>query len=143
MYLNNKRLYLAAKANFEVHGANAKAEEAMAIAEAEKAILDNADNTKAELEKAEKAKVELDKAQEESCYDYPQVKMSIIKIHGPFRCSLCRVLFHTQEKFKEHQKEDWVEKTKCYQCGHKLNCMALKKHIKNMHNKDIPWIVQD
>ena len=125
----------AAKASFEVHGNNAKAEEAMAIAEAEEAIIENAENTKAELEKAEIAKAELD--------NVPQVKMSIIKIHGPFRCSLCRVLFNTREKFKEHQQEDWAEKTKCYQCGYKLNCMALKRHIKNTHNKDISCIVHN
>ena len=42
----------AAKASFEVHGANTKAEEAMAIAEAEEAIIENAENTRAELAKS-------------------------------------------------------------------------------------------
>ena len=87
---------------------------------------------------SEFARAELDKAEGETSSNVPQVKMSIIKIHGPFRCSLCRVLFNTREKFKERQKEDWAEKTKCYQCGHKLNCMALKKHIKTHITKIFP-----
>ena len=47
------------------------------------------------------------------------------------------------ENFQNHQKEDWAEKTKCQLCGNKLNCMALKKHMKHIHGKDFPWIVKE
>ena len=60
-----------------------------------------------------------------------------------FRCTFCRVRYGKKENFQNHQKEDWAEKTKCQLCGNKLNCMALKKHMKHIHGKDFPWIVKE
>ena len=65
------------------------------------------------------------------------------KQQSSFRCTFCRILFDKKEKFQEHQKEDWAEKTKCQLCGNKLNCMALRKHMKHIHGKNLQWIVKD
>ena len=71
----------------------------------------------------------------------PVLSAQVVGVPGWY-ISFCRIPFQTREKFKEHQKEDWAEKTKCNMCGHKLNCRALKKHMENMHEKEIGWVVQ-
>ena len=139
---------------------NAVAEEVKSAEPAEKA--------RDGILKAKEAKVELDKAQTEPDESdgplvrarYEHAKFCNIPVepyglaharacdeynrkNGPFRCSFCRIPFQTREKFKEHQKEDWAEKTKCNMCGHKLNCRALKKHMENTHEKEIDWVVQE
>ena len=73
-------------------------------AKAEEAFLDNAENTRAELEKAKITMVEMNKAQEEEGSYVPQIKMSMFKIHVSFRCSPCKGIFDTRDKFKEHQR---------------------------------------
>ena len=60
-----------------------------------------------------------------------------------FRCTFCGVRYGKKENFQNHQKEEWAKKTKCQLCGNKLNCMALKKHMKHIHGNDFPWIVND
>ena len=118
--------------------------------------------------KAKEAKVELDKAQTEpdepdgplvrARYEHAKfcnISVELYRLahahacdeynrkNGSFRCSFCRIPFQTMEKFKEHQKEDWAEKTKCNMCVDKLNCRALKKHMENIHEKKIDWVVQE
>ena len=46
----------------------------------------------------------MDKAQEENGSNILQIKMSIFKIHVSFWCPLCKVIFNTRDKFKEHQR---------------------------------------
>jgi hypothetical protein len=106
----------AAEANIEVHGANAKSEEGMAIAEAEKAIFED-------LTKAEKEQIELDKAQSKDM----------------FRCTFCRDLFYSKCGFTDHTFSGWVhrEERKCPLCDLCFsNCHYVKEHMKEKHKRD-------
>ena len=109
----------------------------MAIAEAEKAISDNAN--KMTSDEAEKATTDAEfnevcpRRHYGSC---PHRKC------GPFKCTFCRGLFETREEFVEHQIKASTEKNKCELCGKKVNCFALKKHMNNIHGKDFQWLVK-
>ena len=110
----------------------------MAIAEAEKAILDNAyQMTCAEAEKAT-----ADETFNNVCPQLHHCGFCPSRKCGPFRCTFCRFLFETREKFEEHQNYVWTQRTKCELCGNKLNCMALKEHMKTIHGKDLQWLVK-
>ena len=98
-------------------------------------------NGEAEEAEAEKGPCDWDYAVTEK--DMTPSSPDYRKKSNAFRCTFCRVRYGIKENFQNHQKEDWAEKTKCQLCGNKLNCMALKKHMKHIHGKDLPWIVKD
>ena len=115
-HVSEQQNITAAEANIEVHGANAKAEERMAIAEAEKAIFED-------LAKTEKEQVELDKAHSKDI----------------FRCTFCRDLFYTKCGFRDHTFSGWVhrEDLKCPLCDLCFsNCHYVKEHMKEKHKRD-------
>ena len=109
----------------------------MAIAEAAKAISDNAN--KMTSDEAEKATTDAEfnevcpRRHYGSC---PHRKC------GPFKCTFCRLEFETRDNFVEHQAEARTKTIKCDFCGNRLHCNALKKHMKNIHGKDFRWLVK-
>ena len=121
----------AAKANLEVQEANAKAEKAdRKLAE--------------EMAEAEKGYHDWDFAiAMKEIQDTSPSNSEHRHTNNSFRCTFCRVLFVQKEKFQEHQKEDWHEKSKCHLWGNKLTCMLLRKHMKDIHGKNLQWIVKD
>jgi hypothetical protein len=127
----------AAKANCEAHGINSEVEKTMAIADAEKAISDNA----FKMACAEAGKATIDESFNKVC---PRHHKGVCphKRCGPFVCTFCRGLYGTREEFVEHQSEAYTEKNKCELCGKKLNCFALNKHMNYIHGKDLQWVVK-
>ena len=83
----------AAKANFDIHGLDAKVEETLAIAEFEKAISDNAN--KMTFDEAEKATTD---AEFNEVYPHHHYGYCPHRKCGPFKCTLCCLQFETRLK---------------------------------------------
>ena len=139
----------AAKANFETHGVEAEVEKAMAIAEAEKAISNNA--YKMRCAEAEKAKTEAsnpiivqNKGSSEMEHD-DAIRNNFNnteKQTQTLRCSICRKIFPGNTEFNEHKK-DWncMTSVKCPLCAVELlSCEVVMKHLRKEHKRNFNWI---